>query len=33
MKETEWEKIILVDKWLKEKRKDKKRSIKKKSLY
>lgn len=26
----EWEKIILVDKWLKEKRKDKKRSIKKK---
>lgn len=26
----EWEKIILIDKWLKEKRKDKNRSIKKK---
>ena len=26
----EWEKIILVDRWLKEKKKDRKRSIKKK---
>lgn len=27
---TEWEKIILVDKWLKEKKRDRMRSIKKK---
>jgi hypothetical protein len=30
MKETEWEKIVMVDKWLKDKRKDRMRSIKKK---
>lgn len=30
MKEGDWEKIIMIDKWLKEKRKDKKREIKKK---